>query len=170
MIRQGWNIGVRVALWGCVGLALGLPAHSKSPEEISAQLAANVVLIHTLNEQGEVEGTGSGVMIAPGALITNCHVVEEAHAIEVLQGSLRQPGSLRYADEERDLCEIAVPALEVPTLSIVPQSELQVGQRLYTIGHPLGLDRTFSSGLLAAIHEGARPLQISAPISPGSSQ
>src|SRR5262249_52920229 len=141
----------------------------KSPEELSTQLAANVVLIRTLNKHGEVERTGSGVIIAPGQIITNCHVVEEARDIEVLQGLLRRTATLRYADEERDLCQLTVSDLMATPIVIVAQHELQVGQRLYTLGHPLGLDRTLSSGLLAALRDGARPLHISAPISPGSS-
>ncbi len=79
-------------------------------------------------------------------------------------------GTLRLADADRDLCELNVGNLQAPRASLYT-GRLRVGQRVYAVGAPEGLELTISEGLVSSIREmdGAHYIQTSAPISSGSS-
>jgi hypothetical protein len=88
----------------------------------------------------------------------------------VISGGEVLKGTLRAGDMERDLCELAVKGLQAPRVPLFT-GRLRVGQRVYAIGAPEGLDLTISEGLVSSIREmdGAHYIQTSAPISSGSS-
>src|SRR5262245_14246285 len=112
---------------GCLLCGLCTSVQSKSAAEISMQRETHVVLLRALNAQGQVDTTGSGVVLAAGTVITNCHVVEEAQEIEVFQAGKRTMATLQYADEMRDLCQLSAPGVLAEPLRLVPFSDLQVG-------------------------------------------
>lgn len=115
---------------------------------------------------------GSGVAISKTQLLTNCHVLEGAQKINVLQGKQELPATISSADPASDRCVLtAANGSFTPVHGIRPQSSLQVGEPLYTLGSPNGLDLTLSNGILSGMREeeGQSYVQTSAPISPGSS-
>jgi hypothetical protein len=74
-------------------------------------------------------------------------------------------------DTRRDLILLQIPVAEVSALKIADDRDVQVGDAVYAIGNPLGLRGTFSNGLVSGkrIEDGVTYLQITAPISEGSS-
>src|SRR5690606_17257328 len=81
-------------------------------------------------------------------------------------------GRLMRADPETDRCIISVKDRTLTAIrGVRSQANLEVGEPLYTLGSPNGLEQTLSNGILSGIREveGRSYVQTSAPISPGSS-
>ncbi len=119
---------------------------------------------------------GSAVAVTPQALVTACHVVDGAIAVVVSQGqaSIKINQILRDPDPTRDLCVLtSEQKFPLPAVEIVPINSVQVGERVFAIGSPHGLELTLSEGLVSALRPkapGELPMvQTSAPISSGSS-
>jgi hypothetical protein len=74
-------------------------------------------------------------------------------------------------DTERDLVVLKISRAHAPTLSLGSSDDVQVGETVYAVGNPQGLEGTFSQGIVSSIREVGtdKLLQITAPISPGSS-
>jgi serine protease Do len=90
----------------------------------------------------------------------------------VSQGNTSHRATLQHGDSERDLCQMQVPQMKSPPAAV--QAELPViGQRVYALGAPRGLEATLTDGLVSAIRRHAAGqvdfIQTSAPLSPGSS-
>lgn len=145
------------------------------PSEISKRVSPAVVYIETFDDQGELIGTGSGINVdASGKIFTNYHVIEGASAakIKFVSGEVYNVTSVLGYDVERDVAVLKITGLNLPTAVFGNSSLLENGEEILTIGSPIGLENTISDGLVSnrsRILEGESYLQISAPISPGSS-
>jgi serine protease Do len=67
-------------------VAVSLRVEALEPEQVFEKASPSVVTVEALNAAGNVVGFGSGVVIAPGEVITNCHVVEDGVKWLVKQG------------------------------------------------------------------------------------
>ena len=121
---------------------------------------------------------GSGFVVDAGKIATNYHVIENmvsgtAQLVEdttnyTIEGVLS-------VDIPRDLAIIKVSSLSAPSLPLGDSDAVEIGQDVYAAGNPRGLTGTFSAGIISAIRpEGnalvaGKVIQITAPISPGSS-
>jgi S1-C subfamily serine protease len=116
---------------------------------------------------------GSGVVIRPERVITNCHVVGDADTVKVRQAARVYDARFEFGDTDptRDLCQLLVPGLEAPAVPLGESKKLKVGRRVFALGAPLGLDLTLSEGIVSGMrsHQDAAYLQVTTPISPGSS-
>ncbi len=144
-------------------------APALSAADVFSKVKNSVVLVYT--QRGERIAQGSGVTIGVEEVVTNCHVVKTAEAIVVGQGQQFHPAQLIHSDEERDLCALRVPGLSAPAVIIGSSRNLRVGQRVYAIGAPRGLELTLSEGLISSLrpYGSSYVIQTSAPLSPGSS-
>lgn len=158
-----------------LGLLCAMPMLSRamSAEELFRRVSPSVWVIRPLDAQGKSLGTGSGVVIDQGRLVTNCHVLAKAATILVKHENVTFQAVLEFPDTERDLCSIKVANFTAPAVQIAPVETLRVGQKIYTIGTPYGLEQTLSDGLVSSLRRGRSEaieyIQISAPTSPGSS-
>lgn len=156
----------------CFWLIASIPASANPPQEIFASAAPSVVVIEVRGHGGELKSTGSGVVIAKGEVITNCHVAEIGKTLIVRQGKASYPARLHYADQERDLCQLSVANFNASSVPLGDINDLQPGARVVAIGAPRGLELSISEGLVAALREfgaGTKIIQTTAAISPGSS-
>ncbi len=142
-----------------------------NPETLYATVAPSVMVIEAVNGTGQTYGRGSGVVIGPQRVITNCHVIDRAASIKVKAGSTEHTATSGISDTYLDLCILLVEGLPAPEVKRGSAKNLQVGQTVYAIGAPQGLDRTLSQGLISALRETPEGtvIQTSAAISPGSS-
>jgi serine protease Do len=132
---------------------------------------------------------GSGVIVDPsGYIITNAHVVEGAHRIQV---ALPLPSSdstgqvpvgkrrilearLLGQHQETDLALLKIEDTDLPTLTLLSQRP-HVGQLVFAIGSPEGLQNSVTMGVISALARQADPakpltyIQTDAPINPGNS-
>ena len=148
-----------------------VPTGPRSAEDIFNQVSLSVVRINVANAAGSPVAGGSGVVIGPGNVITNCHVAMRGDMLEVTLAGESYSASVEAANEERDLCLLSVSGLVAPAVSLGSVDSLRVGQRVYAVGAPQGLDLTISDGIVSALREsqGSKIIQTSAPVSPGSS-
>ncbi|MFZ6649237.1 trypsin-like peptidase domain-containing protein [Undibacterium sp. TJN25] len=148
-------------------------AWALSPDRFYAATVASIWLIDTFDTHGKPLSLGSAVAIGPETLLTNCHVLAKAGAFVVKQGSRSVSARLQYIDVDRDMCQIVAPNLAAPAVPIGNSDRLVIGQKVFTIGTPRGLEQTLSDGLISSLRKDASQhlmfIQISAPISHGSS-
>ena len=116
---------------------------------------------------------GSGVVIAEGVVISNCHVFADSktQSANAVYRNKRFSATLRYADTDHDLCSFTVNELPAPPIKMRHAVTLKIGEDAYAIGAPEGLDLTLSSGIISSLRTlpGGTVIQMTTPISPGSS-
>ncbi len=148
-------------------------------QDVSAlyrKIGPSVVAIYTYNERRENVGRGSGFFHgASSHVVTNLHVLRGAHSaqIKTAGGKVYPVAGIVARDASGDLALLAVSmpwgeSIPLAVTSILPE----VGERVVVVGSPFGLEQTVSDGIVSAIRDTAergRVLQITAPISPGSS-
>ena len=143
-----------------------------SPQELFAQVSGSVFVVEVVTQNGILIAQGSGVAVAPDRIVTNKHVVIEGERIVVIQGEKTRSAKVLKLSPKFDLCLLDVPGLNADVQPAIRSLEsLNVGERVYAIGAPRGLELTLSDGLLSGIRrdETGPVIQTSAPISPGSS-
>jgi tetratricopeptide (TPR) repeat protein len=142
-----------------------------APDQLFTQLAQSVFVVEALNESGNVVAQGSAVATKAGEVITNCHVVNDSSRIRVRQADRHYQVVIKEQDTERDLCVLSVQDLRAPAVSFRSSETLRVGERVYAIGAPLGLELTLSEGLISSLRktDDGVIIQTSAATSPGSS-
>ena len=150
------------------------PAPRLSPPEIAARASAALVGIVAVNAAGEEFGQGSGFFVNDsGVIVTNLHVVDGAHKLRIKTstGEIYDTAYLRHVEERRDIAVLHILATRTPYLRLGDDPARQIGDRVFAMGNPMGMDATFSDGMLSArrMLDGTQMLQITAPISPGSS-
>ena len=136
-----------------------------------------VVTIHALDADGSSMASGTGFFVfyngGEGLVVTAAHVLEGASgcSIELTNGETRRC-SPAASDTAKDVMMLAVPGLAPATLKWGFSDRSQDGDDITVISNPLGeLPGTVSKGIISAsrIVNGTKLLQISAPISHGSS-
>lgn len=156
-----------------------LPTNSFAQRSIPSlvkKIQPAIVLITVYDAQGKESGQGSGFFVSQeGEVITNLHVVSDASSaiVKTATGAMFKVTGIVAKDEKRDLAKIIIDTKDdsFPYLNLSPTVP-KVGERIFVIGSPFGLESTVSDGLVSAIRtfpEIGNIIQISAPISPGSS-
>jgi hypothetical protein len=151
------------------------PQREKSSVEIADLTLKNTVVITMLDKDGQTLGLGSGVIIDDGMVITNVHVIENAKSGYVQKTNSNDKiyiSGYFAIDRNNDIVLLSVPDLNYINKIVINETYPLVGEKIYVAGNPEGFSGTFSEGLVSAIRkiENNNPLiQISAPISPGSS-
>jgi S1-C subfamily serine protease len=157
------------------------PKQPTSLSTIVSQIPA-VVTMYVYDSQGKSIGQGSGFVISgDGLCVTNFHVIKDAYSADVKlgDGRLYHLLSVHAYDADRDIAIFELgrktssgveQARDLPFLTLATD-EVQTGDRIATVSSPEGLSNSVADGLVSAIRNdrGRRLLQISAPISPGSS-
>lgn len=165
----------RIAFLGALALTgSSAVAEAPSPREVAARITPAVVSIATYDQWGTTAGTGTGFLVDDqGTFVTNHHVIDGAASLKVELSTgeqFTQVYSL-VTDSDRDIAILRIPAEHTTPAVLGMDRELEVGDPVFVMGNPLGLDRTFSNGMVSAkrLIEGTENIQITAPISPGSS-
>lgn len=163
---------LRAALVFVAASAAAGAASALEPDVLFRKVAGSVWAIRTFDAQERPLRAGSAVVIAPGRLVTNCHVLAKASGFVVKQDNVTYGATLEFPDPARDLCQIRVANFNAAPVALAPAGSARVGQRVYAIGNPRGLENTLSEGILSGLRGGdgeARLLQTTAAISAGSS-
>jgi putative serine protease PepD len=113
----------------------------------------SVAYITAQTGQGTATGTGFAVS-SDGKIITNEHVVDGATSVTVKLGTGGKTLTAQVlgADASKDLALLKVDASGLKALSFGDSSSLQVGDNVYAIGNPYGLDHTLTSGIVSALN------------------
>jgi S1-C subfamily serine protease len=147
-----------------------------APEELFKTLQRSVYVVAATASLADARARdvmqGSAVAVSEHLLLTNCHVVKGRELIKIVQDHTVSDAKLVAADTVVDRCVLRADGITlVPVVGVRPFADLAVGEHVFAIGAPVGLERTLSEGLLSGLrHQPGRNLvQTSAAISPGSS-
>lgn len=147
---------------------------AQSAREVAAKVSPSVVLLVMEDSNGQPLAMGSGFVIKEGIVATNLHVIEGASRGYAKLADRKEKLNIagRVAvDTARDIALLAVDDIKAPALRIGDSTQLAVGDEVYAVGNPRGLEGTFSAGIISSVRKVGNDslLQITAPISPGSS-
>lgn len=148
---------------------------SLTPQQIAKTALASTVLIVMEDTNGKPLSSGSGFFVGKGLIVTNMHVIEKG-----TKGIFKRVGKDKWenikdtvkVDKQRDLAILKVLDVDAPALPLGDSNEVQIGQSVYAVGNPIGfLEGTFAPGFVSSIRgkDPNKSIQITAPISPGSS-
>ena len=144
---------------------------------------AKDAVVYISAQTGQGTATGSGFVISTdGKIITNQHVVDGATSVTVKIGTdgKEQTAQVLGADASKDLALLKVDpgSTKLHALSFGDSSNLQVGDNVYAIGNPYGLDHTLTSGIVSALNRDIQApsgatipgaIQTDAALNPGNS-
>ena len=99
-----------------------------------------------------LQGTGSGVVVAKGYVLTNYHVIEDATSLEVTIEEQKYPAQLMGTDEAKDLAVLFVDGLPLEPVVLGDSDVLQIGDWAICIGNPLGFSGTTTVGVISALN------------------
>ena len=166
-----WSLHVKPSIGGSVATAPP-PSETNIAEAVFENVWQSIVVIR----QGENQG--SGVIVRPNMVATNCHVVDSYDRIVIYKHDNRRATTdttfnavIRYQDEDRDFCLLNVAGLQGKPAKVRRYDTLKIGEDVYAVGSPKGLDLSLSSGIISQLRQAAnnRSIQTDAAISPGSS-
>ena len=165
-----------------------------TPEErVAVQLYAlrnkSVVNVSTVETRANLffeqtsEGCGSGIVLnKEGVVLTNFHVVENASKVDVtLFNGETYAAKLIGVDPNTDVALVKIDAEsdELFPVDFGDSSKLLVGQTVYAIGNPFGLERTMTKGIISNVNRSISSpnqyrqikgvIQVDAAINPGNS-
>ena len=153
-----------------------------SPSVVHITTLATERDLFSMNVMQVPRGTGTGfVWDDSGHVVTNFHVIQGANAAKVtLADQSTFDAKLVGAFPDRDLAvlKIDAPKAKLPPIAIGSSRELLVGQRVYAIGNPFGLDQTLTTGIVSALNREIESfngrtirgvVQTDAAINPGNS-
>ena len=155
-------------------LSIGATAQDFLPQLVK-RIKPSAVAIETFDSRGNTLARGSGFFIANDRIITNRHVIEKSSRVEIhlMNGAKYTAKGVLAIDGEGDLAllQVDVPKELAAPLTIVQAAPLE-GESIVVIGNPFGLEGSVSNGIVSAVREipgYGKIIQITAPISPGSS-
>src|SRR6185295_14566760 len=143
--------------------------------DLVRRIKPSAVAIETFDSRGEKLSRGSGFFIAVDRVVTNRHVIDNAFRAEVhsYNGNVYPVRGVIAVDAEGDLALLRV---EAPPNQVRPllldKTSPQEGESVVVIGNPFGLEGSVTNGIVSAVRDiptFGRIIQITAPISPGSS-
>jgi S1-C subfamily serine protease len=147
-----------------------------SPAVIFKRVERSVFIVYATRSLADAKSRdimfGSAVAVAEHFLLTNCHVVKDRPVIRIMRDSVPMAATLVASDAKADRCLLQSegPAL-VPIAGVRPFKDLAVGERVFAIGAPVGLEHTLTQGLISGLRnlDGRNLVQTDAPLSPGNS-
>ncbi len=155
---------------------------SSSPSVVyitSLELRRN---LFSLNIQEIPKGTGSGfIWDRGGRIVTNYHVIRNSNKVHVtLADNTTWKASLVGAAPDKDIAvlQIEAPVSQLSPITLGQSADLIVGQKVFAIGNPFGLDHTLTSGIVSALDREIQSangmtiqgvIQTDAAINPGNS-
>jgi S1-C subfamily serine protease len=149
-------------------------ALGQTAQEIAKKAFSSTVLLVMEDKSGQPLSLGSGFFVREDIVATNLHVVEgAAGGYAKIVGKQQKYNITGYVaiDNKMDLVLLKIDKVKAPAITLGDSSKIAIGDEIFAVGNPKGLEGTFSKGIVSAIRkiEEDTLLQITAPISPGSS-
>jgi hypothetical protein len=137
-----------------------------SASDVYNKTKGSIVVVHSYDESGEVNSQGSGVVYTNALIITNKHVVENSNKLKISHSSSNYDVELVGYINNLDIAILKVLNAEMQPINVAKNSP-NIGDVVYTLGAPKGLDLTLANGIVSSFRDSN--IQTTAPISPGSS-
>lgn len=153
-----------------------------SPSVVFITTSSVVQDVFSLNPQEIPRGTGSGfIWDDDGHIVTNFHVLQNAQIAKVTLADHSTYEARLTGDEgnyDLAVLKIDAPKNKLRAIPIGSSADLQVGQKVFAIGDPFGLDQTLTTGIVSALGREIKSpteriisgvIQTDAAINPGNS-
>jgi len=142
--------------------------------EVAKKIFPSTVLIVTEDNQGVILGYGSGFLVKENIIVTNHHVINGAsngYVKFINEDEIYDIEGVLAHNENRDLAVLQISFSGKSNFISYATSPPEIGEEIYALGNPMGLEGTFSDGIVSGIrnYDEATLFQITAPISPGNS-
>jgi peptidoglycan hydrolase-like protein with peptidoglycan-binding domain len=159
------------------GIKLKLAGETElRPQDVFRRVSGSVFVLGAFTDRGPARdpdiNQGSAVAVSNRHLLTNCHVVKGADVVFVLREGSVLKADVISANADADRCVLRTEADLPVFVGVRPFADLNVGEPVYSIGAPQGLELSMATGIVSSkrtFDGGTRFVQTSAPISPGSS-
>ena len=159
-----------------VVLFLGSFVNGQDARVIAKTIFPSVVMLEMRDQQNRPISLGSGFFVRSDVVVTNYHVIEGAtdgFAKIVGKTTIYHIEGVLGIDKAKDLALLKLTGVNGKPLSLADVSKIEVGQEVFALGNPKGLEGTISPGIISGSSlrqiENENLIQITAPISPGSS-
>lgn len=133
------------------GLMISSCAYLSQTEQSHADPGLCVVKIQALSANGK-QYLGSGVVIAPDTIATNCHVMRTANRAFVIQPERLYPVLAQAAMPELDVCILKTNHLGLPMAELVDGEPQHIGDDIVLSGYPFGLGLRMKQGKITGLH------------------
>src|SRR6266571_1936621 len=168
------RILAKLSALALLGLLVQSPIAAQSARQLAQNTFPSVVLLVMQDANGQPVSLGSGFFVADGVIVTNLHVVRGASSGQAKLVSQTKTYAIRGVvgiNANADIVLLEVPGAKAPPLELSQGTDLGIGDVVYAVGNPEGLEGTFSQGIVSGIRGSGtdKLIQITAPISPGSS-
>lgn len=145
-----------------------------TPKQIAQRTLPSIVMLIMNNGDERPITTGSGFFVSEDTIVTNYHVVKNAKL-----GAIKIYGNNEVSsiigtvgiDLKNDLALLKIQGVKGKPLKLNSTTQLSIGDEIFTLSSPKGLEGTFSQGLISGLRKTSNEdlIQITAPISHGSS-
>ena len=157
-------------------LLLFITSCKKPLKDIVKETEQATFIIYTYDEYGTPNGSGSGFFIDKnGTGITNYHVLDESvkAIIKTYSGEKYEIERVVSSDKDKDIALFQIKNVKNETFNVLrfSKQKIEVGEKVYNIGSPLGLENSVSEGIVSSLRENShgKVIQVTAPISAGCS-
>ena len=146
-------------------------AFALEPDKLLEKVAPSMVGVRALDGDEKPIRFGGGVVMAPGEVMTNCHLLDQAKSVQVRYQDLIYLATLQFSNAGRDLCQLSVPKLTAPPVTLGNVKTLWLGDRVYALRSSQVAAVSLAEGLVSALrdHEGMPVIQTTAIVSQGVS-
>ncbi len=139
-----------MAAWPQSALAL-------TASQVYEQVKDSLVVVKAYDQQSKLASMGSGVRLPSGDVITNYHVVKAGVRYTVGRGKQGMPATVKTGDPDKDLCLLTAPGLTAKPARLGKAAKLKVGEPVYAVGAPQGLELSLSEGIVSQLRGGPHP-------------
>lgn len=157
---------------GC-NLAFGEAIPAMTAGQVFEFVRPSIVLVEVVKKKTSKRkaGTGTGVIVRGGDIITNCHVIKDATKITVSQGQTKLSAVPTPDSSHKDDICFMKPVGPIGVPVTYAKKKAQVGDTVYAVGHPLALDVSITNGIVSAWQQDkyGNLLQHTAAVTSGSS-
>ncbi len=161
-MKQFLSVGIALIAASCSQLA---PVGNNSFDP-----SRSTVKIQAVTTNG-TQNLGSGVVIAPDTIATNCHVMRASNRAFVIQPERLYPVLEQAAMPDLDVCILKTKALGLPATQIATDAPPHIGDDIVLSGYPFGLGLRMKRGKITGLylHEQDRIIEINAGFNHGAS-
>lgn len=193
--RMVWRLLFLICVSCSIAAAQSAPPRKDIPTRKSiptiAKTAKSAVVLVVMGDDKEPTAAGTGFVVREwwmtigdgdkflhyfGAVVTNYHVIAHGKAgvVKFSDGTVLPIDGILGADKVRDLAVLRIhPSKRLQLLTLGNSDRIEVGEEVVAIGNPLGLELSVSNGIVSGVRSdeklGGKFLQVTAPISNGSS-
>lgn len=147
-----------------------------TPEQVFEKCNDAVVVITAFDFEGKKNAQGSGVILnSKRIILTNYHIFAGNDKIEIKhKDNVINYTAIVGVNIEKDILILKIDQGTYPEISMADLDNMKIGQKVYAIGSPMGLENSISDGIISGVRELGKStkkkyIQITASLSPGSS-